>query len=206
MSYARWWKRYSLKHREKDEGMKILGIDPGSINCGYGLITKIRDTSHICGSISRKVDTKMGCVPNFSKLQYLSSGRIVLSAKKLLHIRLRELYTSLVEVISEYKPDEIVIEKIFFAKGTKAALSLGHTRGVVLLAASLTGLSIYEYSALEVKKAVVGYGRADKNQVQKMVREILNIKHSLSPDSADALALAICHANTAIRKNTCRPC
>jgi crossover junction endodeoxyribonuclease RuvC len=117
-------------------------------------------------------------------------------ARKPLYIRLKELYTSLVDVISEYKPDEIAIEKIFFAKGTKAAISLGHTRGVVLLAASLTGLSIYEYSALEVKKAVVGYGRADKNQVQKMVGEILKIKHLLSPDSADALALALCHANS----------
>jgi crossover junction endodeoxyribonuclease RuvC len=163
-----------LKHREKDEGIRILGIDPGSINCGYGLIQ----------------------YPKTPKLQYLSSGKIVLPAKKPLYVRLRELYTSLADVISEYEPDEIVVEKIFFAKGTKAALSLGHTRGVVLLAASLTGLSIYEYSALEVKKAVVGYGRADKNQVQKMVREILNIKHSLSPDSADALALAICHANS----------
>jgi crossover junction endodeoxyribonuclease RuvC len=178
MSYARWWKRYSLKHREKDEEMRILGIDPGSINCGYGLIQKSEVRSQK------------------SEVKYLLSGRIVLPAQKPLYVRLREVYTSLVDVISEYKPDEIVIEKIFFAKGTKAALSLGHTRGVVLLAASLTGLSIYEYSALEVKKAVVGYGRADKNQVQKMVREILNIKHSLSPDSADALALAICHANT----------
>lgn len=164
--------------------MRILGIDPGSINCGYGLIR----------------------YPNNPTLQHLSSGRIALPASKPLHSRLKELYISLADVIAEYKPDQIVIEKIFFAKGTKAALSLGHTRGVVLLAASLTGLSIYEYSALEVKKAVVGYGRADKNQVQKMVREILNIKHSLSPDSADALALAICHANTAIRKNTCRAC
>jgi len=154
--------------------MRILGIDPGSINCGYGLIR----------------------YPKTPKLQYISSGRIVLPASKPLHARLKELYISLADVIAEYKPDEIVIEKIFFAKGTKTALSLGHTRGVVLLAASLTGLSIYEYSALEVKKAVVGYGRADKNQVQKMVREILNIKHSLSPDSADALALAICHANS----------
>jgi crossover junction endodeoxyribonuclease RuvC len=158
--------------------MRILGIDPGSINCGYGLIQKSEVRSQK------------------SEVKYLLSGRIVLPAQKPLYVRLREVYTSLVDVISEYKPDEIVIEKIFFAKGTKAALSLGHTRGVVLLAASLTGLSIYEYSALEVKKAVVGYGRADKNQVQKMVREILNIKHSLSPDSADALALAICHANT----------
>lgn len=128
--------------------------------------------------------------------QYLGSGKIVLPPAKPLHARLDELYSSLVGVIDDYKPDEIVIEKIFFAKGIKAALSLGHTRGVVLLAASRTSLPIYEYSALEVKKAVVGYGRADKNQVQKMVREILNIKHSLSPDSADALALAICHANS----------
>lgn len=127
---------------------------------------------------------------------YLSSGRIVLPARKPLHVRLNELYTSLVEVIAEYKPDEIVIEKIFFAKGVKAALSLGHTRGVVLLAASLAGLPIHEYSPLEVKKAVVGYGRADKGQVEKMVREILRIGHVLSPDSADALALALCHAHT----------
>lgn len=154
--------------------MKILGIDPGSISCGYGLIE----------------------VADYNIKHYLASGKIVMPARRPLHIRLGELYTSLVDVISEYKPDEITIEKIFFAKGAKAAISLGHTRGVVLLAVSVTGLSIYEYSALEVKKAVVGYGRADKNQVQKMVREILNIKHSLSSDSADALALAICHANS----------
>ncbi|MDA8339819.1 MAG: crossover junction endodeoxyribonuclease RuvC [Nitrospiraceae bacterium] len=169
-----------MKRREKDDGqikdggMRILGIDPGSVNCGYGLIR----------------------YSNTPTLQYLSSGRIVLPASKPLHVRLKELYASLVDVIAEYKPDEIAIEKIFFAKGTKAALSLGHARGVVLLAAALTGLSIYEYSALEVKKAVVGYGRADKNQVQKMVMEILRIKHSLSSDSADALAIAMCHANS----------
>ncbi|MCL5062897.1 MAG: crossover junction endodeoxyribonuclease RuvC [Nitrospirae bacterium] len=191
MSYARWWKRYSLKRREKDDGqikdggMRILGIDPGSVNCGYGLILFQKSEKKL--STSRSAN---------SELKYFSSGRIVMPASKPLHARLKELYASLVDVISEYKPDEIAIEKIFFAKGTKAALSLGHTRGVVLLAAALTGLSIYEYSALEVKKAVVGYGRADKNQVQKMVREILRINNSLSPDSADALALAVCHANT----------
>jgi crossover junction endodeoxyribonuclease RuvC len=158
--------------------MKILGIDPGSISCGYGFIQKSEVRSQK------------------SEIKYLSSGRIVLPASKPLHARLKELYSSLVDVISEYKPDEIVIEKIFFAKGTKAALSLGHTRGVVLLAASLTGLSIYEYSALEVKKAVVGYGRADKNQVQKTVKQILGLNRVLSSDSADALALAICHVNS----------
>lgn len=168
--------------------MKILGIDPGSINCGYGLIKTVNR--------QQSAEKSIGCISSIGHILYLASGRIALPARKPLHVRLKELYASLSDVISEYKPDEIVIEKIFFAKGTKAALSLGYTRGVVLLAAALTGLSIYEYSALEVKKAVVGYGRADKNQVQKMVSEIFRIKHSLSSDSADALALALCHANS----------
>lgn len=155
--------------------MKVLGIDPGSINCGYGLIEKSKTTNHI---------------------KYLSSGRIVLSRRKNIYIRMKELYLSLSEVMLEFKPDEIVIEKIFFAKGTKAALSLGYTRGVVMLSAAMTELPIYEYSALEVKRAVVGYGKADKMQVQKMVREILSIKHQLSSDSADAIALALCHLNS----------
>jgi crossover junction endodeoxyribonuclease RuvC len=157
--------------------MKVLGIDPGSINCGYGLI--------LC--------EKPEVSP--SALKYLSSGRIIMPAAKPLCIRLRELFTSLMDVIEEYEPDEVATEKIFFAKGTKAALSLGHTRGVILLAATMRDIPIYEYSALEVKKAVVGYGRADKNQVQKMVGKILKINHTLSSDSADALALALCHAN-----------
>lgn len=163
--------------------MKILGIDPGSYNCGYGLIR-----------IGRPAQARPRA--GGQKCSYLSSGRLVLPARKPLHDRLRELYTGLVEIIDEFGPDEIIIERIFFAKGIKAALSLGHTRGVVLVAAALTNLPIYEYSPLEVKKAVVGYGRADKNQVQQMVRQILNVPTALSPDSADALALALCHANT----------
>ncbi len=164
--------------------MKILGIDPGSIYCGYGFIKAPDRKAHLAAN-------RRGCQP-----LYLASGRIILPARKPLHIRLKELYATLTEVISDYGPDEIVIEKMFFAKGIKAALSLGHTRGVVLIAAALTNLDIYEYSPLEVKKAVVGYGKADKNQVQMMVKEILAIGHSLSPDSADALALALCHAHT----------
>ncbi|MBI5212807.1 MAG: crossover junction endodeoxyribonuclease RuvC [Nitrospirae bacterium] len=160
--------------------MKILGIDPGSVNCGYGLIRKITPSLRYSGAPS---------------LQYLSSGRIAMQALKPLHERLKELYVSLIDVISEYNPDEIAIEKIFFAKGIKAALSLGHTRGVALLSAAVFGIPIHEYSALEVKKATVGYGRADKNQVQKMVKQILGVNRVLSADSADALAIAICHAN-----------
>ncbi|TAN43043.1 MAG: crossover junction endodeoxyribonuclease RuvC [Nitrospirae bacterium] len=157
--------------------MKILGIDPGSIYCGYGLIN-------------------VSANPYSKKILYLSSGRIVMPAKDPLHERLKTLFSTLSEVFSEYKPDEIAIEKMFFAKGTKAAISMGHTRGAVLVAAALTGMPIFEYSALEVKKAVVGYGKADKNQVQCMVSQILNIRHKLSPDSADAIALAVCHAHT----------
>jgi crossover junction endodeoxyribonuclease RuvC len=162
--------------------MKILGIDPGSVNCGYGLIsTKDNQASVTRGQGSGPV--------------YLSSGRIVMAASKPLHDRLKELFVSLTNVISESCPDEIVIEKMFFAKGIKAALGLGHTRGVVLLASAMSGAPIYEYSALEVKQAVAGYGRADKRQVQMMVQQILGIRHRLSPDGADALAVALCRIN-----------
>ncbi|MCX7913973.1 MAG: crossover junction endodeoxyribonuclease RuvC [Thermodesulfovibrionales bacterium] len=153
--------------------MRILGIDPGSINCGYGLIEKA----------------------NLKEIVYLSSGRITVSPKEELPYRIREIFTSLLGIISEHRPDEMVVEKIFFAKGTKSALNLGYIRGVVLLSAALAKIPIYEYSALEVKKAVVGYGKADKSQVKKMVKEILKIDHMLSQDSADAIALALCHAN-----------
>jgi crossover junction endodeoxyribonuclease RuvC len=177
--------------------MKVLGIDPGSIYCGYGLI----EDGFAPDSLQAPVALRRPRSGN----SYLSSGRIVLPARKALHARLSELYTSLAEVIADYRPDEIVIEKMFFAKGIKAALSLGHTRGVVLLAASLSGMPIYEYSALEVKKAVVGYGKAEKVQVQMMVKEILGITHTLSPDSADALALALCHANGRLVNQSCGP-
>jgi len=163
--------------------MNILGIDPGSINCGYGIVKAVNPKRYGLSSQGNK------------NLAYIASGRIVLPSKKPIYARLKDLYISLLEVISEYKPDEVVIERIFFAKGTKAALSLGQTRGVALLAASSAECPIYEYSALEVKKAVVGYGMADKNQVQKMVKQILRLNRVLSSDSADALAIAICHAN-----------
>jgi crossover junction endodeoxyribonuclease RuvC len=168
--------------------MKILGIDPGSINCGYGLIGAQEIKSAVESGRQFEGRRLKGFV-------YLSSGRIAMAAGMPLHQRLKDLFTSLSGVIAESQPDEIVIEKMFFAKGIKAALGLGHTRGVVLVAAGLTGIPIFEYSPLEVKQAVVGYGRADKNQVQSMVREILNIRHQLSPDGADALAIALCHAN-----------
>jgi crossover junction endodeoxyribonuclease RuvC len=108
-----------------------------------------------------------------------------------------ELYKGLSEVISRYRPSGAAVEKIFFAKSVRSALSLGHARGIALLAVAEGGVDLYEYTPLEVKKAVVGYGRAEKKQVQEMVKNILSIDSQLSPDGADALALAICHINKA---------
>lgn len=168
MSSAAWSRRYCLRRRGRNSP-RILGIDPGSYACGYGVIS--------------------------SDGKYVASGRIVLSPRNPLHVRLGELHDGLVSVIEEYGPSEAAVEKVFFAKGARAALSLGHARGVALLSASERGLDVHEYSALEVKKAVTGYGRADKRQVQEMVQRVLSLGFSLSPDGADALAVALCHLN-----------
>lgn len=152
--------------------MKILGIDPGSIRCGYGLISLQRRGAH-----------------------YITSGTISPTQTRPLHERLRYIYEGITGIIRTHRPDHLVVEKIFFAKSVRAAISLGYARAIVLLAAASEGIDLQERSALEVKKSVVGYGRAEKSQVEKMVRLILNLQGELSPDSADALALALCYAN-----------
>lgn len=153
--------------------MKVLGIDPGSLKCGYGVISL-----------------------NGTEPFYVASGVISAPASKPLHKRLDYIFNSLLEIVHKYQPDDMVVEKIFFAKNPKAALSLGHARGVVLLVAAAENINLHECSALEVKKGVVGYGRAEKKQVQEMVKMILNLGGTIYPDSADALALAICYINT----------
>lgn len=182
-----------MRHHEKNRSKLILGIDPGSIVCGYGIIS---------AEATRRISTeglKAG-TSNFRTFAvnpaYVASGRIMLSSKQPLDARLREIYNGLSDIIKEYSPDEVAIEKVFFAKSIKAALTLGQARGAALVAAASRGIPVYEYSALEVKKAVVGYGRAEKHQVQGMVAMVLNLKVKLSADSADALALALCHTNT----------
>ncbi|MCX5717686.1 MAG: crossover junction endodeoxyribonuclease RuvC [Nitrospirae bacterium] len=175
-----------MRRQEKDRPRIILGIDPGSIVCGYGII-KSADSkqSAVYSRQSQATDTI-----------YIASGRIMLPSKQPLNVRLKELYSNLADIIREYSPHEVAIEKVFFAKSIKAALVLGQARGAALVAAASSGLPVYEYSALEVKKAIVGYGRAEKHQVQSMVSKILSLKTKLSADSADALALALCHLNT----------
>jgi crossover junction endodeoxyribonuclease RuvC len=142
--------------------------------------------------------------PDFT---YITSGRITLASKSPLHLRLRNLHETLIDIIRQYNPHEMVVEQMFFAKSIRAALNLGHARGIALLAAASEGLDFYEYSALEVKKAVTGYGRADKKQVLEMVKRMLKFNShiiTLTEDSADALALALCHLNTKGYKNIVR--
>ena len=148
----------------------VLGIDPGSRKCGFGVVS---------------TDGK-----------YIASGTIVLSVNEPLPFRLRELYDELISVIEEFRPSQAAVEKVFFAHSAKSALTLGQARGVALLTASIGGIEVSEYSATEVKKAVTGYGRAGKGQVQDMVKSILGLSHDLSPDGADAVAVALCHLST----------
>ncbi|HSF19836.1 MAG TPA: crossover junction endodeoxyribonuclease RuvC [Vicinamibacteria bacterium] len=153
--------------------MRILGIDPGSRVTGYGAI----DSD---GAAHRLVEH--GVIRTRSGLRFPEKLRVV--------------HDRLVEVVERARPDQVVVEDLFYASNVKSALRLGHVRGVVILAAVVRGLPIAEYAPLEVKQAVVGYGRADKWQVQKMVATLLELEAPPEPhDAADALAVAICHAH-----------
>lgn len=152
--------------------LRILGIDPGSRKTGYGLIEH-------SGNQSR----------------HLASGCIKLNEKDSLSDRLFMLSRELGNLIEKLCPNCGAIEKIFYAKNAQSALSLGHARGVILLKFSERQLPVHEYQALKVKQTVVGVGRADKSQVQHMVKILLKIQDSLQEDQADALAVALTHAH-----------
>ena len=154
------------------ETLRILGIDPGSRKTGYGLIENTGN-----------------------RIRHLASGCIRLNAKHPLSDRLSILSRELEQLIEEFRPDCGVVEKIFFAKNAQSALTLGHARGVILLKFSERNLPIHEYQTLKIKQTVVGVGRAGKDQVQHMVKILLNLQNSLQEDEADALAIAITHAH-----------
>jgi crossover junction endodeoxyribonuclease RuvC len=151
---------------------RTLGIDPGSQITGFGILEK-----------------------NGSQISHLTSGFVRLGPGSSLSNRLMSLHRTLQQVIEEYRPTDLAVEKVFFAKNVQSALTLGHVRGVILLTATEAGLDIFEYSALEIKKAVTGYGRADKNQVHEMVKVLLRIPPLPKQDVSDALAAGICHLN-----------
>jgi len=153
----------------------VLGIDPGTAITGYGLV--------------REDDEGLALV---------DCGVITTPSDQRLPQRLQSIYQNLTDVIREHQPDTAAVEELFFSRNVRTALSVGHARGVALLALADAGLSIYEYKPLEVKQAIAGYGGADKRQVQEMVRLLLNLEHAPQPDdAADAVAVAVCHIHSA---------
>lgn len=154
--------------------VRVLGIDPGIAIVGFGFIDKIG-----------------------SKLVPVQYGSIQTEAHTDPGERLKQVYDSTMQLIDKYKPETVAIEKLFFNRNVTTAFAVGQARGVIILAAVQNGLSIAEYTPLQVKQAVVGYGKAEKKQVQQMVKMFLNLSEVPKPDDvADALGVAICHAHS----------
>lgn len=154
--------------------VRILGIDPGSVKTGYGIIES-----------------------NGQQSRYVASGYLKLPVEGLAN-KLGQIFSQLSEVITELQPDHMAIEQVFLAKNAASALKLGHARGAAMTAGVHANLEVYEYSAKAVKKSTVGYGAASKEQIQIMVLQLLNIRKVLQEDEADALAVALCHAHTGL--------
>lgn len=152
---------------------RSIGIDPGSRFTGYGIVES-----------------------EGSRLRHIVNGTIRLPAGVAFPERLRIIYESLTAVIREEMPGSMAVEDVFFAKNVKSALRLGQARGAAILAGVNSGLAVFEYSALEIKQAVVGYGRAGKEQVTEMVRRLFRLDETIDPNAADALAVAVCHLNS----------
>lgn len=169
--------------------MRVLGIDCGTEYTGYGVVDLLAD---------RLSNDRLACV---------ICGAIKVSTRDPMPVRLSQIYVRLQELISLHHPDRVALEDVFYAVNVKSALKLGQVRGVAMLAAASAGLEVAEYSPLSIKSAVVGYGRAEKQQVQQMVTRLLNLDQIPEPaDAADALAIAICHLHTAAtRERQSRP-
>jgi crossover junction endodeoxyribonuclease RuvC len=154
--------------------MRVMGIDPGSNITGYGI-----------------VDERGGAV------QHVDNGTIAPKPALPFAERLLEIHRGLTALIAAHRPDAVAVENVFCAKNARSALLLGHARGIALLAAQAAGLPIEEYAPSAIKLALTGSGRADKQQIQKMVRAILSLPEVACEDASDALAVAICHCNSA---------
>jgi len=160
---------------DEELGGLVLGIDPGTALTGYGII--------------RECD---------SGLSLLTCGVISTPSGQPMPLRLKEIYRGLAALIQKHSPASVAVEQLFFSKNVRTAMAVGQARGVVLLAAADAGLPVFEYTPLQVKQAVVGYGRASKSQVQEMVRLLLDLDVVPRPDdAADAVAVAVCHLHSA---------
>jgi crossover junction endodeoxyribonuclease RuvC len=153
--------------------MRVIGIDPGSLITGYGVVEK-----------------------NGGRLLHVDNGCLTTKRKSSLPDRLLQIYESLMETIEQFQPQAIAIEEIFFSKNVASALKLGESRGIALLAATQKKIPIFEYSTRVVKQAITGYGQASKEQIQQMVQRLLKLPEIAQVDASDALALAICHLNS----------
>ena len=154
--------------------MRVLGIDPGYATIGYGVI-----------------DT------NGNKHKVVDYGVITTPKEENIAVRLAMIYDSMTAVIEKFKPDEIAVEELFFVKNITTGINVAHARGIILLASVHACGKLYEYTPLQIKQAMTGYGRAEKHQVMEMVKNLLKLNAVPKPDdTADALALAICHGHT----------
>ncbi len=149
---------------------RIIGVDPGSIVTGWGVVESTG-----------------------ASVKHIAHGTISTIGAPSQAERLSRIYRGVEEVLQSYKPDGMSLEKVFFAQNAQSALKLGQARGIALLAAAHHGLAVYEYAAVEIKMALVGYGQAKKEQVQKMVAALLHIGEEMAADASDALAAAVCH-------------
>lgn len=160
--------------------MLVIGIDPGTATTGYGLVREQSDGS----------------------LAVVDFGVILTAAGRPMSERLLELHLRLSEILLLHRPDSGAVEKLFFSRNVTTAITVGQARGVALMTLAQHGLEIVEYTPMEIKQAVAGYGGADKSQVQQMVRALLGLKEVPRPDdAADALAIAICHLHSAHMRN-----
>ena len=154
--------------------MIILGIDPGSRITGYGIISK-----------------------QGNRLIHIDNGAIFTQSATDFPQRLEQIFSGLSGIIAQYQPEVVAVESVFLAKNAQSALKLGQARGAAIVAAVAVGLAVFEYTALQVKQAVVGSGRAEKVQVQQMIKALLNLPEIAQEDASDALAVAVCHAHSA---------
>ncbi len=156
--------------------MRILGIDPGTAIMGWGVVEKKEGTN------------SLACV---------DYGVITTSPGLDMPMRLKDLYDGLSQIITKYKPDETAIEDLFFFKNQKTVIKVGQARGVAIVCSMNQDIPVFDYTPLQVKQAITGYGRAEKAQIQKMIKLILCLKEIPKPDdAADALAIAVCHMNS----------
>ncbi|MGQ9477061.1 MAG: crossover junction endodeoxyribonuclease RuvC [Candidatus Bipolaricaulia bacterium] len=159
--------------------MKVLGIDPGLATTGYGIVSAWRATNRARRSVS-------------CSYKLIEAGVITTPPREPLPLRLKTIYEEMRGLVEEFRPDELAVEELYFAKNTKTAISVAEARGVILLAA--VGVPVTSYTPLQVKLQLTGFGRAGKQQIQAMVARLLGLREPPKPDdAADALALALCH-------------